>query len=60
MTTRKSTQKFYVYHIEADLIVLSGASKTEATTFARHMDEGRKGKPRFAVAPVATRIAESA
>lgn len=51
--TRKSTAKYYVYHIEAGFIVLSGVSKTEALAFARNMDDGRKGKPRFAVARVA-------
>lgn len=52
MTTRKSTPKYYVYHVAAGLIVLSGVSKTDAKKFAAEMDEGRKTK-RFAVAPVA-------
>jgi hypothetical protein len=50
--TRSSTPKYYVFHIDAGIIVLSGVSKTEATKFARQMDAGRKGKKRFAVAPV--------
>lgn len=53
--TRKSTRKYYVYHIDAGVIVLSGVSKTEATAFARRMDEGRTGKRRFAISPVPTR-----
>lgn len=55
--TRSSTPKYYVYHIDAGLIVLSGVSKTEATKFAASMDEGRKGKKRFAIAPVKTKAA---
>lgn len=55
---RKSGVKFYVYHVGAGTIVLDGASKTEATKFARSMDKGRKGKKRFAIAP--TRIARKA
>lgn len=54
--TRKSTPKYYVYHLEAGIIVLSGVSKTEATKFAASMDEGRKGKKRFGVAPVRVKV----
>ena len=33
--TRASTPKFYVYHVDAGIIVLSGVSKTAAREFAR-------------------------
>jgi hypothetical protein len=48
--TRKSTPKYEVYHTDG-LVILSGISHTEATNFARQMDEGSK-KKRFAVRPV--------
>jgi hypothetical protein len=50
--TRKSTPKFEVYHVTTGQIVLDGVSKTEATLFARSMNEGSKAK-RIAVRPMA-------
>jgi hypothetical protein len=54
MATRKSTPKYLVHHLLTGVIVLAGVSRTEARHFAVSMDEGRKGKPRFAVAPDST------
>lgn len=41
--TRKSTPKYQVEHVASGTIVLAGASKTEATKFARAMSGDRKG-----------------